>query len=414
MMSRWVAAAVTVALGMVGPAPVAWAHEGPVYDYPVTVDDVTVNANVQSVTCERDGRQRIVIRRKLTVNTRRGAEGLAVPSVSWREGTASAWLLDVTVRRDGVTVFHLGPRPDGPELQLHPIDDGIGPMRRAELPLPELEAGDQIEWAVELRREPIIKGQVFAQMNWSLEFPVERGHFSVEAPREMELQARSWGPASEALVVPEGDRVRWTWRVDEVIEPIAPAPGEVLPRTIVSSAPSWRAIGRWYRQRITAAGGELGDGPGAELVASVAELAHEDRVGGIFSRVRSCLALPHAAPWADAFSARAPAQVLESGIGDCKDRAWLILRALEEAGLTPHLAVTGLSRGMPPLREQPPNPLLFDHVLVGVSGPGRTIWLDPTGAAEQELDCGRTLEALLLDGGRMPIVAIDALQRPAA
>jgi len=393
-------------------AAIASAHEGPVYNYPVTVDDVTINHHSRSVVCDASGAQQIVLEQTLTINSQRGAEEFAAPSVSWRDGTADAWLLDATVRRDGRTVFHLGPRLDGPVLALPASDDGIGPLRRADIPLPELRSGDIVKWAVELWREPLIEGEIFAQMGWSLAHPVEQGRFSVQVPRDTELEVRSWGPVGEPLVVPEGDHETWLWRVEETVDPVSPALGQVLPQTIVSTAPSWGMVGRWLRERLVASGGELGGEQGDELVASVAGFAHQQRIQGVLDHVRESLALPHMKPWNDPFTARTPAEVLESGIGDCKDRAWLIYRALEEAGLTPHLAVTGLSRGIPSLTDQLPTPLLFDHVLVGVSGPGETIWLDPTGAAEEQLDRGRTLDALVLGTDRQPLVTIDRLRRP--
>lgn len=390
----------------------AAAHEGPVYNYPLTVDDVTITSHSRSIVCSEDGSQVIAIRQKLTINSERGAALFKPPAVSWRAGSATAWLLGVSVRRDGTTVFHLGPRPDGPQLPLQPLESEEGPMQTAQVPLPELQAGDVIDWEVELRRKPLIEGQVFAQMNWSLRHPVEQGRFSVQVPRDVALQTRSWGSVSEPLVVPEGDHLTWLWRVDGRIDPVTPARGEVLPQTIVSSAQSWDVVGEWLRERITITGGELGEDEGADLLASVANLPHERRVQRIFDRVRNGLALPHAAPWYDAYTPRPPHAVLESGIGDCKDRAWLIFRALEEAGLTPYLAVAGLSLGAPSLVEQPPTPLLFDHVLVGVSGPGRTIWMDPTGAAEERMDAGRRVDALVLDVNRHALVTIDTLRRP--
>jgi len=406
-----VLAAISIAL-LPALASVVCAHEGPVYDYPVTVDDVTINTHRRSVVCDADGVQEILIEQTLTVNSRRGAEELAAPAIAWREGSARARLRQVTVRRDGQTAFHLGPRPDGPDIALPSSDDGVGPMRRAEVPLPELRPGDIVEWAVEIRREPLIEGQIFAQMSWSAAHPVEQGRFSLQVPRDAKLQSRSWGPVGKPLVIPEGDHETWLWRVDQTIKPIDPAVGQVLPQTIVSTTGSWGAVGEWLRERLVASGGELGDAKGAELVRSVEGLPHHERVQGVLDHVREALLLPHLKPWHDPFTARAPAAVLNSGIGDCKDRAWLIYRALEEAGLTPHLAVTGLSRGIPPLSEQPPTPLLFDHVLVGVSGPGVTLWLDPTGAAEEQLDCGRALDALVVGEDRAQVVPIGRLHRP--
>ncbi|MBD3292539.1 MAG: DUF3857 domain-containing protein [Armatimonadia bacterium] len=404
-------AAITGAF-LLGLVAAACAHEGPVYNYPVTVDDVTINQHNRSVVCDAKGAQTILIEQTLTINSRRAAEEFVAPSVSWRDGSAAASLGDVTVRRDGRTVFHLGPRPDGPDIALTASDDGVGPMRRAEVPLPELQSGDVVEWAVELRRKPLIEGHIFAQMAWSAAHPVEQGRFSLQAPRDTKLQSRSWGPVGEPLVVPEDDHKTWLWRVEQTIKPIQPTEGQILPQTIVSTAHSWDVVAEWLRARLMASGGELGDGEGAELVASVADLSHRERVQGVLDHVRESLLLPHVKPWNDPFTARTPAAVLESGIGDCKDRAWLIYRVLQEAGLTPHLAVTGLSRGIPPLSEQPPNPLLFDHVLAGASGPGTTIWLDPTGAAEEQLDRGQTLDALVLGEERAPTVPIDRLHRP--
>jgi hypothetical protein len=411
MTTRGSATVPLIVAGLLALTIVAGAHEGPVYNYPVTVDDVTVREHSRSVVCEEDGTLRIAIRQKLTINSRRGAEEFTSPVLSWRAGTATAWLLESTVRRDGRTRFHLGPRPDGPALQLHPSHDGTGPVRRARVPLPALQAHDTVEWAVEIRREPLITGHIFAQMNWSLQWPVEKSRFSIEVARGTHLQSRSWGPIEDPLVIPEGDRETWLWRVNEAVQPVSPAPGEILPLTVVTTSPSWEVVGRWFQERLVAGGDELGEEAGPALVQSVADLPHRRRLRAVLDHVRG-LELPHVKPWCDPFTARRPAEVLESGIGDCKDRAWLMYRTLEEAGMTPHLAVTGLSRGLPALEDQPPTPLLVDHVLVGVSGPGRTVWLDPTGAAEEQLDRGRALDALVLGTERHPVVKIQKLYRP--
>jgi hypothetical protein len=401
-----------VAICVLVTVAVALAHNpDPVYNYPVSVDDVTIHTHSRSVFCEEDGSQRIRIRQELTLNSERAAEQFEVPSISWREGSATAWLIDATVRRDGRTAFHLGPRPDGPALQLHPSGLDVGPIRTAELPLPDLQGGDRLEWEIELQREPLIEGQVFAQMNWTLRHPVESARFSVEVPRGMDLQSRTWGPIGEPLVVPEGDRETWLWRAEGPLEPVDPRHGDVLPQTIVSSADSWETVGTWLRERIVSAGGELGDESGA-LTDAITDLPHSSRIDQVFDHVRATLELPHVTPWHDPFTPRTPAEVLDSGVGDCKDRAWLIYRALEEAELIPYLAVTGLAEGSPSLAEQPPTPLLLDHVLVGVSGPGRTVWLDPTGAAEVRMDTGYALDALVLGPDRQPLVTIDRLHRP--
>ncbi|MBC7288656.1 MAG: hypothetical protein H5T86_11590, partial [Armatimonadetes bacterium] len=56
-----------------------------------------------------------------------------------------------------------------------------------------------------------------------------------------------------------------------------------------------------------------------------------------------------------------------------------------------------LNYTLPPLTEMPPNPHVFDHVVVGVSGPGNTIWLDPTGRAVLVRSFGHDLSAMFLD-----------------
>ena len=75
--------------------------------------------------------------------------------------------------------------------------------------------------------------------------------------------------------------------------------------------------------------------------------------------------------------------------------------------------MTCVAPGLPRLAEQPPTPLLLDHVLVGVSGPGCTLWVDPTGAARHEFDLGRPLQVLLVDTATPVVATVRRFYTPA-
>ena len=74
---------------------------------------------------------------------------------------------------------------------------------------------------------------------------------------------------------------------------------------------------------------------------------------------------------------RDPATVIQSGFGDCKDKALLLASALERLGIPAQVALADLDQGqaldqhLPALRD-------FDHAIVKATIGAKTYWLDAT------------------------------------
>lgn len=373
--------------------------------------DIVVLLNERTVTVTPSGDQNTVVRRKLEIGTAAGASRYVPQRIAWQAGRVSPFLLKVTVSRAGEQVFHLGPQQDGPDMPLYPAKPAPSAMPHSYLALPDLQRGDIVDWAVELRARPLIKGHFFANMEWQLQHRVNESIFTVTVPKGRKLEWRSWGEIPEPVVTEGADDVRYVWHTDEPTSPRDPANLTPNAQTWVSSGAAWRNIANWYLSRFERSGSDT-----EHLASQTADTIHGlndymDRARAIVGYVRSSAVTAESGEVLDPFSPQSPSQVLSTHYGDCKDKAWLMASMLRAAGLQAHMGLACLKLGLPRLREQLPTPLFFDHTVVGVSGPGRMLWIDPTGAAAHEVDAGRTVEALVISSDRPAIVTIDSFVR---
>ncbi|MFO1174943.1 MAG: DUF3857 domain-containing transglutaminase family protein [Paracoccaceae bacterium] len=117
------------------------------------------------------------------------------------------------------------------------------------------------------------------------------------------------------------------------------------------------------------------------------------------------------------YYARTPAEVAESGYGDCKDKALLLVATLKALGITGHVALANLDHGLA-LPRQTPAIGAFDHMIVRVEMAGRRYWMDPTAIHEAgTLETATTPDfgyALALDGSAAgdlePLEPTDAMR----
>ncbi len=358
--------------------------------YPLVPADVTVLEHHRAVVLGADGRQTTTVKQKVRLNTR-AAKSWRPPEITWSPRLTSALLLDATVIRRDERTFHLGPNSPDDEVPLYPYEAGTD-LACARVPLPELRAGDVVSWSVELSGTPLMDGQLFAHMIWRGRFPVTDASLCVTVPAGTTVDHRSYGAVPEPAIEEQEATVTYEWRLEDA----APSAGSavVLPQTVVSTVGSWTAVASWLRERVVPE--QIEAIPGLEVPDGADSEDFLERVRAVVAAVDGAVAIAYHGPLGDPFRPRPPAEVVRSGIGDCNDRALVLHNLLAQAGLVTHLAVMPLGRGLPLLDEQPPTPLFLDHVIVGVSGPGHPLWLDPTGAARHELDLGRTLKALVL------------------
>lgn len=80
---------------------------------------------------------------------------------------------------------------------------------------------------------------------------------------------------------------------------------------------------------------------------------------------------------AGGYLARAPAEVIAAGFGDCKDKALLLHVILSRLGIASSVALTDLDAGYG-LPDELPMLGVFDHMVLRATLGGRTVWMDAT------------------------------------
>lgn len=154
--------------------------------------------------------------------------------------------------------------------------------------------------------------------------------------------------------------------------------------------PSWQGVGRWYRDLLAAVPREAGElGRLAAELAAGAE-APRQRLEAILADLRRKVRYVAVEIGAGGYRPSQPAEVLERGWGDCKDKSLLLVDLLARAGIEAHPALVLNAAGRRIDREFP-SPAQFNHVIVAV--PEKAVLIrdgDPTAGGYLFLDPTQT------------------------
>jgi tetratricopeptide (TPR) repeat protein/transglutaminase-like putative cysteine protease len=249
---------------------------------------------------------------------------------------------------------------------------------------PELEDGDLIELSYVLQDLDFSGGP---RDDFGLvqplagPYPREGTRVVVLAPAGETLGHRVHGldSAPEPLESREGEERRLEFRFGAapalLAEPGAPPEVESVPLLLLSSAESWRELGRWYAelirdslesdQDIRRTVEELTaglDDPRAKTEAIYRWVIDRTRYVGLEFGVHRIK--PYRV-----------GRTFQRRHGDCKDKAALLVTMLREAGVEGHLALVR-TRYAGRVPTDLPSLALFDHVIVRV--PSLDLWLDGT------------------------------------
>ena len=243
--------------------------------------------------------------------------------------------------------------------------------------VPSIRDGDIVEYALTSRGLPAPGDEWpdFAiRLAPSDEISIERLRVRLLGPRSRPISYAARGlrlDTADIRELPEYTEYRWDLR-RPTISDYRSLGG---PHIAVTAAESWAQIARvirsYYEPRIAAAAG----------VSAVA-----DRWRGLPELARATAAVrfvqddvryvslpigPHKWIPEDA------ASVLERELGDCKDKAVLLVALLRELGIAADPALVDLE-GREGIPLEPPTRTVFDHAIVRAQIDGRAFWIDPT------------------------------------
>jgi transglutaminase-like putative cysteine protease len=287
--------------------------------------------------------------------------------------------------------------------------------------LPKVEIGDVVHSiARQTYERPIIPGQ-FADEN-VFEGPGYIRHISYEvhAPRErpllrVMLRDEVPGTVKYTSETDAGGAVIHRWEVNDVPrmfdEPAMPPYEMVLQRLLVSTAPDWQAVSKWYwdlsQPHLQATNPEMKQTVETLTAGVTDEMA---RIKALFYHVSKKIRYMGLTPEKDrpGFEPHDVKITFDKKYGVCRDKAALLVSMLREAGLKayPVLISVGARRD-----SDVPDPF-FNHAIVGVeTHPGTYVLMDPTDENTRELlptsDCNQSFLVCKPDGENLQVSPIQ-------
>jgi len=242
--------------------------------------------------------------------------------------------------------------------------------QRLRAPLPNLRPGSVIEIVERRVMRPLLDGAGGGgALRLSDSYSVGKIDLQVEGPatRALRVSVRGEPPAELKREKLGKGRIRYAITVDDVIPtpdresptPLTPVPE---PELAWSFGPSWDDLARLYQAQtdplLTADG--LADWVEAVKAAPTGRKAKVERAMALMRERNRYTGVEFGQ---QAIIPYKPAETVERGFGDCKDRASLLVVLLREVGIPAHLALI-LSREGPDVPVDHPSLGAFDHAIV--------------------------------------------------
>jgi hypothetical protein len=260
----------------------------------------------------------------------------------------------------------------------------------------------------------------------------------------------SSSPTEMLRVEVKGGGTGWRWRLDGSLPSLevkeTPGGVEITGRSLPRLSPpdfapalassgavlryawgdtaGWEKVGSWY-ERLTAEvprGTEPVRAKARELTAGLS--GRREKLEALLAFARKQVRYVAVEVGIGGYRPHTPREVLERRWGDCKDKAFLLIDLLREAGIEAW-PVLVLSQGGDRVDREFPNPYQFNHLIVAVSAEGLGLsesdpvasgylFVDPTqplGALSWLHPSTQDQEALVIRGGRGELVRTPIRQQ---
>lgn len=200
--------------------------------------------------------------------------------------------------------------------------------------------------------------------------PTMRSRYMVDVPATLDLRLRERNLGFERQERVAGGRRVYTWATTNVAkvrgEPFAADSNGVVMSVSLSSPTTWQSIAAWYaglaKDRYA-----VGPAVAARVSAAVAGARTlDDSIRAVHRWVAQDVRYVSISLGLGGYQPRAPQTVVETGFGDCKDKATLFVAALRSLGVAAYPVLLsadgGVERGMPSIEQ-------FDHAIAAVERP---------------------------------------------
>lgn len=357
-------------------APPEWLRQlesVPLPHYEAETDAVALLAEDEA-TVLPDGSVRYLERRAYRI-LRRGGQDRGIAQVFLNKDdellTLKGWSIPTegkpfeTDKRDIVE----SARVPGSEIAL------VTDQRMKVLNIPASNPGNLVGYVI----ERITHRRLLAEQ-WSPRdsIPVLRAKYRLRLPPGWSHSA-TWRNGGSATAV-STEPGTWEWEVTnlepfktESNAPPFPVMAEILfvalhgPAGKPSSFRDWNDLGAWFNAQLNTRGDV-----NAAITSGI--VAHTTNKATLFDKVKALsefaqkdLRYVHIALGTSGYQPRPPAEVLQTGFADCKDKANFLRVMLREIGVESHLVLVNTERGM--IRSDSMPDTMFDHAVIAIRLP---------------------------------------------
>lgn len=312
-----------------------------------------------------------------------GVEYVSQISINFDPTYEMLLLHNISVHRAGQEINKLLPenlsllqREEDLEYQIY---DGSKTLNAI---LEDIRVGDILEYSYTIRgANPVFEGLYYRQHGLQWRVPLHRWSLRILWPQDVPLYITPHGlDISPDISVKNG--VQEYLFIRENISAIIPDSDlpswfSPYPWLQLSEAATWADVAQWgvrlyplpqqlspeLKAQVQAIRTEH-DQPEEQLIAALRFVQDHIRYMGI--EIGPSSHRPHA-----------PAVVLQRRFGDCKDKAFLLQTLLYHLGISSSPALVNTYEQQE-IREWPPTPYAFNHVILVVTLGDKTYWLDPT------------------------------------
>ncbi len=254
--------------------------------------------------------------------------------------------------------------------------------------------------------EPSMPGSF--ENSWSVNTgrPTRRSRLIVDVPVTLTPRIEQYNLTFPRRTYERHGRRVYEWATNDVPvvdpEPFATWPNAVDMQITVGAPITWDDVARWYAGL---ARDRYRFGPGLDSVfraVTLASTSREDSLHALYRWVAQEIRYVSLALGRGGYQPRPPEQVVATKLGDCKDKATLLITLLRHMGERAYPVLVSLNGEPDSLM---PDPGQFDHVIVALERPGGGYrFLDPTAElapfGEIDVDLQGEFGLLVLPDGR--------------
>lgn len=244
---------------------------------------------------------------------------------------------------------------------------------------PGIEIGSTIEYKYKIYTfKPLIENHFWDGFYFQSTEPFVLSRYELTIPKKINIRIFQ----KEVELTKKEEKfgnIRYIWEkknVPPIIEEILMPPlSEIVPKVYVSTFKSWEEIGKWFYNVSKDERGK--DEIIKETVEEIIKnrKTEEEKIISLYNYVCQNIRYVGLEMGIHGYKPHSPYEVFKAKYGDCKDKANLLKKMLEIAGIKSYIALVNTETK---IEKEIPFPGQFNHAIIVIPDKNSYIFLDPT------------------------------------